>query len=131
MLTLFCARLFNFYGRGCCTGADRTHICMCTRLECKGASSVETESASNHLYLQVALTTMAKLQEQSIISPGEGDSTDDVTYVDVLSSVRLSNSACHTILSKLIASILRHESSESLRRRYRYHSMSFSNMFDG
>lgn len=64
---------------------------------------------------------MAKLQEQSIVSPGEGDSTDDVTYLDVLSTVRLSNSACHTILSKLLASILRHESSESLRRRYRYH----------
>jgi hypothetical protein len=65
---------------------------------------------------------MAKLQEQSIVSPGEGDSTDDVTYLDVLSTVRLSNSACHTILSKLLASILRHESSESLRRRYGYHS---------
>jgi len=64
---------------------------------------------------------MAKLQEQSIVSPGEGDSTDDVTYLDVLSTVRLSNSACHTILSKLLASILRHESSESLRRRYRNH----------
>lgn len=66
---------------------------------------------------QVALTTMAKLQEQSIISPGEGESTDDVTYLDVLSTVRLSNSACHTILSKLLASILRHDSSEGLRRR--------------
>jgi len=66
---------------------------------------------------QVALTTMAKLQEWSIASPGKGESTDDVTYLDLLSTVRMSNSACHTILSKLVASILRHESSESLRRR--------------
>jgi nuclear pore complex protein Nup205 len=60
---------------------------------------------------------MAKLQEWSIASPGKGESTDDVTYLDLLSTVRMSNSACHTILSKLVASILRHESSESLRRR--------------
>lgn len=64
------------------------------------------------------MTTMAKLQEQSMVSPGEGESTDDVTYMDLLSTVRLSNSACHTILSKLIAFILRPESSEFLRRRY-------------
>ncbi|BBN13132.1 nuclear pore complex protein Nup205 [Marchantia polymorpha subsp. ruderalis] len=66
---------------------------------------------------QVVMTTMAKLQEQSMVSPGEGESTDDVTYLDLLSTVRLSNSACHTILSKLVASILRPESSEYLRRR--------------
>ncbi|KAL2621518.1 hypothetical protein R1flu_001723 [Riccia fluitans] len=66
---------------------------------------------------QVVMTTMAKLQEQSMVSPGEGESTDDVTYLDLLSTVRLSNSACHTILSKLISSILRPESSEFLRRR--------------
>ncbi|CAM6098602.1 unnamed protein product [Calypogeia fissa] len=66
---------------------------------------------------QVVMTTMAKLQEQSMVSPGEGESTDDVTYMDLLSTVRLSNSACHTILSKLIAFILRPESSEFLRRR--------------
>lgn len=63
------------------------------------------------------MTCMAKLQELSFTCPS-GDTTDDITYIDLLFSSRLSNSACHTILSKLVASILRAESSEILRRRF-------------
>lgn len=105
------SRRFHFLG-------SRTHV-LFEILDASISATTSQDCSLRMAFLlsQVALTTMAKLQEQSIISPGEGDSTDDVTYVDVLSSVRLSNSACHTILSKLIASILRHESSESLRRR--------------
>eukprot|EP01018_Ginkgo_biloba_P012319 Gb_31636 [translate_table: standard] len=65
---------------------------------------------------QVVLTCMAKLQDQSFLSPG-GESSDNVTYVDLLSTAHLSNSACHSILLKLVTAILRHESSETLRRR--------------
>lgn len=65
---------------------------------------------------QVVLTCMAKLQDQSFFSPG-GESADNVTCVDLLSTARLSNSACHSILLKLVTAILRHESSEVLRRR--------------
>eukprot|EP00250_Pteridium_aquilinum_P027366 c3475_g1_i1 orf=80-5854(+) len=65
---------------------------------------------------QVVMTCMAKLQELSFSCPS-GESTDDVTCIDLLFSTRLSNSACQTILSKLVASILRAETSETLRRR--------------
>mgnify|MGYP006970528248 FL=1 len=62
------------------------------------------------------MTCMAKLQELSFTCPS-GDTTDDITYIDLLFSSRLSNSACQTVLSKLVTSILRAESSEILRRR--------------
>lgn len=60
---------------------------------------------------------MAKLQELSFSCPS-GERTDEVTFLDLLFSTRLSNSACQTILSKLLASLLRSETSETLRRRY-------------
>ena len=105
------SRRFHFLG-------SRPHV-LFEILDASISATISQHCSLRMAFLlsQVALTTMAKLQEQSIVSPGEGDSTDDVTYLDVLSTVRLSNSACHTILSKLLASILRHESSESLRRR--------------
>ncbi|KAI5084575.1 hypothetical protein GOP47_0000744 [Adiantum capillus-veneris] len=65
---------------------------------------------------QVVMTCMAKLQELSFSCPS-GEDTDDVTCVDLLFSTRLSNSACQTILSKLLAAMLRHETSETLRSR--------------
>lgn len=65
---------------------------------------------------QVVMTCVAKLQELSLVCPA-GNTTDDVTCMNLLSSARLSNSACRSILSKLIASLLRPESSEALRRR--------------
>ncbi|KAG0620095.1 hypothetical protein M758_4G188900 [Ceratodon purpureus] len=105
------SRRFHFLG-------SRTHV-LFEILDASISATISQDCSLRMAFLlsQVALTTMAKLQEQSIVSPGEGDSTDDVTYLDVLSTVRLSNSACHTILSKLLASILRSESSEGLRRR--------------
>lgn len=65
---------------------------------------------------QVVMTCMAKLQELSFSCPS-GERTDEVTFLDLLFSTRLSNSACQTILSKLLASLLRSETSETLRRR--------------
>ncbi|GLJ05177.1 hypothetical protein SUGI_0012850 [Cryptomeria japonica] len=82
-----------------------------------GATTSQDCSLKMALFLtQVVLTSMAKLQEQSFLSPG-GESTDNVTYIDILSSAHLSNGACHSILSKLVMAILRSESSEILRRR--------------
>ncbi|EFJ32372.1 hypothetical protein SELMODRAFT_439663 [Selaginella moellendorffii] len=66
---------------------------------------------------QVVLTSMAKLQDHGIFAPGEEDYNDDATYGDVLTTVRLPNTACQTILSKLLTGVLRPESSEALRRR--------------
>ncbi|GBG63334.1 hypothetical protein CBR_g37692 [Chara braunii] len=66
---------------------------------------------------QVAMTVMAKLREQIYSSPGAGDSTDDVSCVDLLSASRLANNACHTILMKLVQLILKGDTSEPLRRR--------------
>ncbi|MCO5606891.1 hypothetical protein L7F22_061082 [Adiantum nelumboides] len=65
---------------------------------------------------QVVMTCMAKLQELFFSCPS-GEDTDDVTCIEMLFSTRLSNSACQTILSKLLAAMLRQETSETLRSR--------------
>ncbi|KAK9141697.1 hypothetical protein Syun_011097 [Stephania yunnanensis] len=65
---------------------------------------------------QVALTCLAKLRDERFISPGAINS-DSVTCLDVILVKQLSNGACHSILFKLVIAILRHESSEVLRRR--------------
>ncbi|XP_044463911.1 nuclear pore complex protein NUP205 isoform X2 [Mangifera indica] len=65
---------------------------------------------------QVALTCMAKLRDERFLSPS-GLNADSVTFLDVIMVKQLSNGACHSLLFKLIMSILRHESSEALRRR--------------
>ncbi|KAJ0987901.1 hypothetical protein J5N97_006257 [Dioscorea zingiberensis] len=68
------------------------------------------------LFSHVALTCMAKLQDERFLCPGGLDS-DNVTCLDILLAKQLSNGACHSILFKLIMCILRNESSETLRRR--------------
>ncbi|KAF5199081.1 Nuclear pore complex protein [Thalictrum thalictroides] len=65
---------------------------------------------------QVSLTCMAKLRDERFLSPGCIDS-DNVTCLDVIMVKQLSNGACHSILFKLVMAILRHETSEVLRRR--------------
>ncbi|KAM7263304.1 hypothetical protein ACFE04_000987 [Oxalis oulophora] len=65
---------------------------------------------------QVALTCMAKLRDERFIFPG-GLNSGSVTCMDIIMVKQLSNGACHSILIKLIMAILRHESSEALRRR--------------
>ncbi|KAF4347793.1 hypothetical protein G4B88_003296 [Cannabis sativa] len=65
---------------------------------------------------QVALTCMAKLRDDRFLCP-TGFNSDSAAYLDVLMVKQLSNGACHSILFKLILAILRHESSEALRRR--------------
>ncbi|CAK9182162.1 unnamed protein product [Ilex paraguariensis] len=65
---------------------------------------------------QVALTCMAKLREERYLFPGALNS-DTVTCLDIIMPKQLSNGACHSMLFKLILAILRHESSEALRRR--------------
>lgn len=60
---------------------------------------------------------MAKLRDERFLCPG-GFNSDSAAYLDVLTVKQLSNGACHSILFKLMLSILRHESSEALRRRY-------------
>ena len=67
--------------------------------------------------LKVALTCMAKLRDERFLCPG-GLNSDSVTCLDIITVKQLSNGACHSILFKLIVAILRHESSEALRRRY-------------
>lgn len=66
---------------------------------------------------KVGLTCMAKLRDERFAFPG-GLNSDTVTCLDIIMAKRLSNGACHSILFKLIMAILRHESSEALRRRY-------------
>lgn len=66
--------------------------------------------------IKVALTCMAKLRDERFVCPG-GLNTDTVTCLDIITMKKLSNGACHSILFKLITAILRHESSEALRRR--------------
>ncbi|KAL6006312.1 hypothetical protein ACLOJK_040359 [Asimina triloba] len=66
---------------------------------------------------QVALTCMAKLRDERFFCPG-GVNSDNVTCLDIISTKQLSNGACNSILFKLIMAILRHDSSEMLRRRY-------------
>ncbi|KAK1264926.1 hypothetical protein QJS04_geneDACA016129 [Acorus gramineus] len=68
---------------------------------------------------QVALTCMAKLQDERFLCPG-GINSDNVTYLDVILGRQLPNGACHSILLKLLTAIQRNESSEFLRRRYYY-----------
>ncbi|EXC04145.1 hypothetical protein L484_006623 [Morus notabilis] len=65
---------------------------------------------------QVALTCMAKLRDERFLCPS-GFNSDSAAYLDVLTVKQLSNGACHSILFKLILAVLRHESSEALRRR--------------
>uniref|UniRef100_A0A5B7BQC9 Nuclear pore complex protein NUP205 n=1 Tax=Davidia involucrata TaxID=16924 RepID=A0A5B7BQC9_DAVIN len=65
---------------------------------------------------QVALTCMAKLRDERFLCPGSLNS-DTVTCLDIIMAKQLPNGACHSILFKLIMAILRHESSEALRRR--------------
>ncbi|ESQ37635.1 hypothetical protein EUTSA_v10002339mg [Eutrema salsugineum] len=65
---------------------------------------------------QVALTCIAKLRDDRFLFHGALNS-DTVTCLDVMMVKHLSTGACHSILYKLVMAILRHESSESLRRR--------------
>ncbi|CAI9100148.1 OLC1v1037088C1 [Oldenlandia corymbosa var. corymbosa] len=65
---------------------------------------------------QVALTCMAKLRNERFLWPG-GLTADTVTFLDIMLTKRLSNGACQSILFKLVMAILRHETSETLRRR--------------
>ncbi|XP_048332084.1 nuclear pore complex protein NUP205 [Ziziphus jujuba] len=65
---------------------------------------------------QVALTSMAKLRDERFLGPS-GSNSDYATSLDVIMVKQLPNGACHSILFKLILAILRHESSEALRRR--------------
>lgn len=60
---------------------------------------------------------MAKLRDERF-SCSSGFNSDSAAYLDVLTVKQLSNGACHSILFKLILAVLRHESSEALRRRY-------------
>ncbi|KAK6156483.1 hypothetical protein DH2020_010731 [Rehmannia glutinosa] len=65
---------------------------------------------------QVGLTCMAKLRDERFVF-ASGLTSDTVTCLDVIMTKHLSNGACHSILFKLIMAMLRHESSEALRRR--------------
>ncbi|KAI3814618.1 hypothetical protein L1987_14258 [Smallanthus sonchifolius] len=65
---------------------------------------------------QVSITCMAKLRDERFISPSVLNS-DTVTCLDVFMTKRLSNGACHSILYKIIIAVLRHDTSEALRRR--------------
>lgn len=65
---------------------------------------------------QVALTCIAKLRDERFLYPS-GLNSDSVTCLDIFTVKQLPNGACHAILLKLVMAILRHESSEALRRR--------------
>ncbi|KAL6555058.1 hypothetical protein OROGR_006316 [Orobanche gracilis] len=65
---------------------------------------------------QVCLTCMAKLRDERFVFPS-GLTSDMVTCLDIIMTKQLPNGACHSILFKLVMAILRHESSEALRRR--------------
>lgn len=65
---------------------------------------------------QVSITCMAKLRDERFISPSVLNS-DTVSCLDVIMTKRLSNGACHSILYKIMMSVLRHDTSEALRRR--------------
>ncbi|KAG7549722.1 Nucleoporin Nup186/Nup192/Nup205 [Arabidopsis thaliana x Arabidopsis arenosa] len=65
---------------------------------------------------QVALTCIAKLRDDRFSFQG-ALSSDTVTCLDVMMVKHLSTGACNSVLFKLVMAILRHESSESLRRR--------------
>ncbi|KAF6147665.1 hypothetical protein GIB67_002996 [Kingdonia uniflora] len=83
--------------------------------------NLEEQAAQLHMLsgwaqmVEVALTCMAKLRDERFLSPG-GLNGDSVTCLDVIMVKQLSNSVCHSILFKLVMAILRHESSEALRR---------------
>lgn len=62
---------------------------------------------------------MAKLRDERFLCPG-GVNSDNVTCLDIISVKQLPNGACHSILFKLVMAILRHETSEVLRRRYKF-----------
>lgn len=85
-------------------------------------ASLNASASSNcslkmsQILTQVGLTCMAKLRDERFAFPG-GLNSDTVTCLDIIMAKRLSNGACHSILFKLIMAILRHESSEALRRR--------------
>ncbi|GAB4828290.1 hypothetical protein Ancab_035204 [Ancistrocladus abbreviatus] len=68
------------------------------------------------LLTQVALTCMAKLRDERFLCPG-GLNSDSITCLDIIMLKQLSNGACLSILFKIVLAILRHESSEALRRR--------------
>ncbi|CAE6088933.1 unnamed protein product [Arabidopsis arenosa] len=65
---------------------------------------------------QVALTCIAKLRDDRFSFQGVL-SSDTVTCLDVMMVKHLSTGACYSVLFKLVMAILRHESSESFRRR--------------
>ncbi|XP_047339294.1 nuclear pore complex protein NUP205 isoform X2 [Impatiens glandulifera] len=65
---------------------------------------------------QVALTCMAKLRDERFLYPG-GLNSNTITPLDIILTKQLSNGACNSILLKLIMAILRHETSEAIRRR--------------
>ncbi|KAL3535856.1 hypothetical protein ACH5RR_004317 [Cinchona calisaya] len=65
---------------------------------------------------QVGLTCMAKLRDERFLWPG-GLNADTVYFLDMIMTKLLSNGACQSILFKLTIAILRHETSETLRRR--------------
>nr|KJB07739.1 hypothetical protein B456_001G042000 [Gossypium raimondii] len=84
---------------------------------CLGASASPDCSLKMAFILsQVALTCMAKLRDDRFLFPG-GFSSDNITCLDIIMVKQLSNGACHSLLFKLIMTILRNESSEALRRR--------------
>lgn len=60
---------------------------------------------------------MAKLRDERFLFPG-GFNSDSLACLDIIMAKQLPNGACHAILFKLTLAILRHESSEALRRRY-------------
>ncbi|KAL7600679.1 hypothetical protein Lser_V15G24008 [Lactuca serriola] len=65
---------------------------------------------------QVSITCMAKLRDERFINPSVLNS-DTVTCLDVIMTRRMSNGACHSILYKIMMAILKHDTSEALRRR--------------
>lgn len=81
-----------------------------------GAGSPDCSLKMASILMQVGLTCMAKLRDEHFLHPG-GITADLLTFLDVLTTKQLSNGACQSILFKLIMAILRHESSEALRRR--------------
>ncbi|KAI3802991.1 hypothetical protein L1987_31138 [Smallanthus sonchifolius] len=65
---------------------------------------------------RVSITCMAKLRDERFHSTSVLNS-DTVTCLDVIMTKRMANGACHSILYKIIMAILRHDTSEALRRR--------------
>ncbi|KAL4568218.1 hypothetical protein LXL04_023825 [Taraxacum kok-saghyz] len=65
---------------------------------------------------QVSITCMAKLRNERFINPSVLNA-DTVTCVDVIMTRRMENGACHSILYKIMMAILKHDTSEPVRRR--------------